>query len=64
MLTKIIHVANSLSVLIELDSDDIEDAPAINSKVYDELRLDTEIIQKVITAARSDIQSLSSLFND
>lgn len=64
MLTKIIHVANSLSVLIELDSDDIDDAPAINSKVYDELKLDTEIIQKVITAARSDIQSLSSLFND
>lgn len=64
MLTKITHVANSLSVLIELDSDAIEDAPTINSNVYEELGLNTELIQEMITSARSEIQSLSSLFNE
>ena len=58
----VVHIANSLAVLAELDSTDQYEAPAVDSVAWEITGLSHEIIPDVIEAARAELADVKSLF--
>ena len=58
----IVHVANSLAVLAELESSDLEDAPAIENAALQRLGLNEETMLNLIPKIRSDHEELIDVF--
>lgn len=57
----IIHIANSLAVLAERDTDDLDAMPAINPIVWKLTGLEEEIIPSIVASARAQISSTRAL---
>ena len=62
--TAIVHIANTLAVLAELKTLNIEetDAPPIHPGAWETIGLNTDVIQPVITAARQEFETMRNLF--
>lgn len=62
--TAIVHIANTLAVLAELNSLNIEetDAPPIHAGSWETIGLTPEVIQSVITSARQEFENMRALF--
>jgi len=63
-LTLLIHIANSVAVLAELDSVNMEDAPPIDGRALERLQIDQEIIPEVVTETRESLADLLRAFLD
>ncbi len=61
-LTVLIHIANSVAVLAELDSVDMDDAAPVDPRAFDQLQLDTEIIPEIVAETRESVADLLRLF--
>jgi len=62
--TSIVHIANTLAVLAELNTLNIEetDAPSIHSGAWETAGLKADVIKPVIMAARQEFESMRALF--
>ena len=58
----VLHAANSVAVLAELDSRDLQDAPPIDPRAYDRLELDEERIAEAIAGTQESVSELLRLF--
>ena len=58
----IVHIANSLAVLAELESTDLFEAPAIDSAAWDLTGLDAEIVEPTILEAREQFAAARLVF--
>jgi len=60
----VVHVANSIAVLAELDSDNLDDAPAINERATEKLGVTAETLVEMIESTQEAGAELLSLFVD
>ncbi len=60
--TLVVHVANSVAVLAELDSRDFADAPPIDDRVLAELKLEKDILLEQIPDVRESVDQLIRIF--
>ncbi|MGD8926223.1 MAG: HDOD domain-containing protein [Thioalkalispiraceae bacterium] len=62
--TAIVHIANTLAVLAELNTLNMEetDAPSIHSGSWETIGVSPDVIQTVVTTARQEFESMRSLF--
>jgi HD-like signal output (HDOD) protein len=62
--TAIVHIANTLAVLAELNTFNMEetDAPSIHSGSWEKIGVSPDVIQMVVTTARQEFESMRSLF--
>ncbi|WP_269618068.1 HDOD domain-containing protein [Zhongshania sp. BJYM1] len=61
-LVMLIHIANSLAVLAELESDKLEDGPAIMDSAWDQLKLDKSRIFDILDGAQDEVGDLLKIF--
>ena len=54
----VVHLANSIAVLAELGSDDLDDAPPIDLRVYDKLGLGPDVIPGTIEQTQGSVTEL------
>ena len=57
-----VHIANSVAVLAELDSEDFDDAPALDVRAFRELGIRKEEILEAATETRSSVIELIRIF--
>lgn len=60
-LVALVHVANGLADLFEVESSDLADAPQINEEAFAKLRLDPEDVPSVLEEARAQFDEMQSL---
>lgn len=58
----VLHIANSVAVLAELDSSDLDDAPPIDARAFAQLRLSPDVIAEAAEAAQKGTADLLLLF--
>ncbi|MBT4519434.1 MAG: HDOD domain-containing protein [Halieaceae bacterium] len=58
----IVHIANSLAVLTELDSLDLESAPPIDPRALDDLDLSADLIPEIVGETEQSVEGLLQLF--
>lgn len=58
----IVHIANSLAQLAEVDSLALDDAPPIDPRAWETAGLDAEAIEPAVHAAQQEIQEIEKLF--
>ncbi len=58
----VVHLANSLAVLAELDSHDLNDAPVTDPRAFDVLGLDQSIIEPTIAESHDMVADLKRVF--
>ena len=58
----VIHVANSIAVLAELGSLNLDDAPPIDERVLSELGIDSSIVPDVIEKTQESVDELLRIF--
>ncbi|HEC18037.1 MAG TPA: HDOD domain-containing protein [Gammaproteobacteria bacterium] len=59
--TAIVHIANSIAVLAELDTPDLDQAPHIQSLAWELTGLDTDIIPPIMASARAQLGGAKAL---
>ena len=60
--TLVVHVANSVAVLAELDSSDLDEAPPIDERALLELQLSPDHLAQAVTASQAGVSDLMQLF--
>jgi putative nucleotidyltransferase with HDIG domain len=60
-LVALVHVANGLADLFEVESTDLADAPHINEEAFARLKLDPEEVPSVLEEARAQFDEMQSL---
>lgn len=60
--TAVVHIANSIATLAELNSTDLENAPRIHDIAWELTGLDKSIIEPTIASAQAQIGSARALF--
>ena len=58
----VVHLANSIAVLAELDSQNINDAPPIDERALSELRIDQNVILETVTETQDSVAELLRIF--
>ncbi len=58
----IVHIANSIAYLAEIDSSNLDDAPRIEALAWELTGLNTNVIPGVIEAAKSEIAEMQQVF--
>ncbi|NTV96478.1 MAG: HDOD domain-containing protein [Thiobacillus sp.] len=58
----LVHIANSLAQLAEVDSLDLEDAPAIDPAAWATTGLDPEVVEAVVRAAQQEFGEIEKIF--
>lgn len=58
----VVHLANSIAVLAELDSHNVSDAPPIDTRVFAELRLSLDVIPEVVAETQESVTDLLRIF--
>jgi len=58
----VVHAANSIAVMAELDSLDPEDAPPIDDRVFTRLGLDADSVAAVVEETREAVAELLNIF--
>jgi putative nucleotidyltransferase with HDIG domain len=61
-LVMVIHIANSLAVLAELESTCLEDAPAIQASAWLQLKLGKESIPELLHGVQDEVANLLKIF--
>ena len=59
---RVVHLANSIGVLTELDSHDLNDAPPIDERVFAELGLSPEFIPETVAETKESVAELLRIF--
>ena len=57
-----VHLANSIAVLAELDSNNLDDAPPVDSRAFTELGLSPDVIPDVVAETRESVSELLRVF--
>jgi putative nucleotidyltransferase with HDIG domain len=60
--TLVVHIANSLAVLAELDSLDLADAPPIDERAFKELGIGHDVIPEIVAETRDAVTDLLRIF--
>ncbi len=58
----IVHLANSIAVLSELDSHDLGDAPPIDERAFARLRLSPDVIEETVAQTQESVAELLRVF--
>ncbi len=58
----VVHIANSIAVLAELDSDNLDDAPPIDMRALTKLGLDMDDIPDTVAEAQESVTDLLRIF--
>jgi len=58
----IIHLADSVATLAEFGGDDIADAPPVDERTWDKLKLQPEDVQEIVPEIRESTSSMLQLF--
>ncbi len=61
-LTLLVHIANSIAVMAELESTNVDDAPPIDYRAFEILRLSRELIPDIVSATRESFADLVRIF--
>jgi len=59
---RVVHLANSVAVLAELDSGNLDDAPPINERVISELRFSLDHIPGLVEETQEAVEELIGIF--
>ena len=57
-----VHLANSIAVLAELDSHSLDDAPPIDERAFAELRLSQNVIPETVAETQESVTELLRIF--
>ena len=52
---RVVHLANSIAVLAELDSHSVSDGPAIDTRVFAKLRLGPDVIPAIVAETQDSV---------
>lgn len=63
-LTMLVHIANSIAVLVELESENTDDAPPIDYRAFEKLQLSAELIPDIVAATRESFADLVRVFTN
>lgn len=63
-LVSTVHIANSLAVMAELDTCNIDDAPPMEDSAWQQLKLDQSIIPELVSAAQEEVDELLAVFTE
>ena len=58
----VVHLANSIAVLAELDSSSLSDAPSMDPRAFDQLRLRPNIIPEIVAETQESVTELLRIF--
>lgn len=58
----VIHIANTLANLVELNSNNLEDAAPVSPRAWEVTRLNPEVVQRVIQEAQTQYDNTQSVF--
>lgn len=58
----LIHIANSLAQMAEVDSLDLDDAPAIDQYAWEATGLDPDVVETVVRAAQEEFAEIEQIF--
>ncbi len=58
----VVHLANSIAVLAELDSLNLEDAPPIDKRTFEKLGLSTDVIPEIVAETQESVKELLRVF--
>lgn len=58
----VVHLANSIAVLAELDSSSLSDAPSMDPRAFDQLRLRPNIIPEIVAETQESVTDLLRIF--
>jgi len=58
----LIHIANTLAQLAEVDSIELDDAPAIDPHAWEVIGLDPDVVEEVVRAAQEEFAEIEQLF--
>ena len=58
----VVHLANSIAVLAELDSHDLNDAPPIDQRAFAMLRFSPDVIPETVAETRESVAELLRIF--
>ena len=59
---RVVHLANSIAVLAELDSLSVSDGPPIDTRVFSQLRLDPDVIPEIVAETQESVTELLQIF--
>ncbi len=58
----VVHIANSIAVLAELDSVNLNDAPPMDDRTFDKLGLNPDVITDIVADTRDSVAELLRIF--